>query len=135
MDGKPAAELFPLEQECFHAEYEKYFKGKRQNFFTTLTAFRPLWDCLQLLNDICAAPTARRSLKSMPSFILAESLWNDLGILGPQLAGHIRSFHVNDDTRANFGVGVSYCQSNIGVDRVFTQQWGTAAYACVFGDR
>lgn len=29
MDGKPAAELFPLEQECFHAEYEKYFKGER----------------------------------------------------------------------------------------------------------
>jgi len=53
MDGKPVVvELFPLEQECFHAEYEKYFKGKRQNFFLTLSAFRPLWDCLQLLNDI-----------------------------------------------------------------------------------
>jgi hypothetical protein len=48
----PSVSLFPTEQECFHAEYEKYFKGKRQNFFLTLTAFRPLWDCLQLLNDI-----------------------------------------------------------------------------------
>jgi hypothetical protein len=48
----PTAQLFPLEDECFHIEYQKYYRGKRQNFFLTLTAFRPLWNCLQLLNDI-----------------------------------------------------------------------------------
>jgi hypothetical protein len=48
----PPSELFPIEKDCVHTEYEKYFKGKRQNFFLSLTAFRPLWDCLQLLNDI-----------------------------------------------------------------------------------
>jgi hypothetical protein len=48
----PDAELFPIERECFHAEYQKYFKAKRQNFFLSLTAFHRLWDCLQLLNDI-----------------------------------------------------------------------------------
>jgi hypothetical protein len=48
----PAGELFPIEKGCFHKEFQKYFQGKRQNFFLTLTAFRPLWDCLQLLNDI-----------------------------------------------------------------------------------
>ena len=48
----PAPELFPIEKECFHSDFREYFKGKRQNFFLTLTMFRPLWDCLQLLNDI-----------------------------------------------------------------------------------
>ena len=48
----PAAELFSIEKDCFHTEFQEYFKGKRQNFFVSLTAFRPLWDCLQLLNDI-----------------------------------------------------------------------------------
>lgn len=48
----PPSELFPIEKDCFRSEYEKYFKGKRQNFFLSLRAFRPLWDCLQLLNDI-----------------------------------------------------------------------------------
>jgi hypothetical protein len=48
----PAAELFPIENEFFRTAYQEYFKGKRQNFILTLTAFRPLWDCLQLLNDI-----------------------------------------------------------------------------------
>src|SRR5258707_15861886 len=48
----PAAELFPIEKECFHTDFAEYFKGKRQNFFLTLATFRPLWDCLQLLNDI-----------------------------------------------------------------------------------
>jgi hypothetical protein len=69
--------------------------------------------------------SVRENTHNNDSFILAESLWNDLGILGPQLAGYIRSFRVNDDTRANFGVGLLSCQSNIGVDRVFSQQWGT----------
>lgn len=48
----PAAELFPIEAECFHSEFQKYFIGKGQHFFLTLNAFRPLSDCLQLLNDI-----------------------------------------------------------------------------------
>jgi hypothetical protein len=48
----PTAELFSVETECFRSGYQEYFKGKRQNFFLSLTAFRPLWDCLQLLNDI-----------------------------------------------------------------------------------
>lgn len=55
MAGKlpaPATELFPIEKECFHSEYQKYFIGKRQNFFVNLAAFRALWDGLQLLNDI-----------------------------------------------------------------------------------
>jgi hypothetical protein len=55
MGGKivpPAVEVFPIEKECFHKDFLEYFKGKRQNFFLTLTTFRPLWDCLQLLNDI-----------------------------------------------------------------------------------
>jgi hypothetical protein len=49
---KPTVELFPIEKECFHKDFQEYFQGKRQNFFLTLRAFRPLWDCLQLLNDI-----------------------------------------------------------------------------------
>jgi len=48
----PVAELFPVEAECFHDEFQRYFKGKRQNFFLSLKSFRRLWDCLQLLNDI-----------------------------------------------------------------------------------
>ena len=55
MAGKPTAptaELLPIERECFHKDFQEYFQGKRQNFFLTLTAFRPLWDCLQMLNDI-----------------------------------------------------------------------------------
>jgi hypothetical protein len=48
----PAPELFPIEKDCFHSEIQKYFLGKRQNFFLALTMFKPLWDCLQLLNDI-----------------------------------------------------------------------------------
>ena len=56
MTDKPStpasAELFPIEKECFHAEYQKYFLAKRQNFFISLAAFRGLWDALQLLNDI-----------------------------------------------------------------------------------
>lgn len=48
----PAPELFPIEKDCFHSDFQTYFKGKRQNFFLNLTAFRPLWDCLQSLNDI-----------------------------------------------------------------------------------
>lgn len=54
----PTPELFPIEKECFRSEFQKYFKGKRQNFFLTLTAFRPLWDCLQLLNDIWTRETS-----------------------------------------------------------------------------
>jgi hypothetical protein len=52
MSGKPVVELLPLEKECFHKDFAEYYTGKRQNFFLTLTAFRPLWDCLHLLNDI-----------------------------------------------------------------------------------
>jgi hypothetical protein len=48
----PAAELFPIEKECFHIEFQEYFRGKRQNFFLSITAFRPTWEALQLLNDI-----------------------------------------------------------------------------------
>jgi hypothetical protein len=48
----PAAELFPIEKNCFRSSYEEYFRGKRQNLFLTLTMFRTLWDCLQLLNEI-----------------------------------------------------------------------------------
>jgi hypothetical protein len=48
----PAAELFPIEKECFRSGFQEYFKGKRQNFFLSLSAFRALWDGLQLLNDI-----------------------------------------------------------------------------------
>jgi hypothetical protein len=48
----PPSGLFPIEKDCFRSEYEEYFKRKRQNFFLSLKEFRPLWDCLQLLNDI-----------------------------------------------------------------------------------
>jgi hypothetical protein len=48
----PAAELLPFEKERFRSEYERYFKGKRQNFFRAMTEFGGLWDGLQLLNDI-----------------------------------------------------------------------------------
>jgi hypothetical protein len=48
----PTAELLPFEKERFRSEYERYFKGKRQNFFRALTEFGGLWDALQLLNDI-----------------------------------------------------------------------------------
>ncbi|HKW61881.1 MAG TPA: hypothetical protein VJN89_04990 [Candidatus Acidoferrum sp.] len=48
----PSAELFPIESESFHSGFETYFKGKRQNFFLNLKAFKALWECLQLLNDI-----------------------------------------------------------------------------------
>jgi hypothetical protein len=55
MTDKPSIlppELFPLEKDCFHPDFQKYFKAKRQNFFLNLTTFRSLWDCLQVLNDI-----------------------------------------------------------------------------------
>jgi hypothetical protein len=55
MTGKllsPDADLFPFEQERFHAAYQSYFKGKRQNFFRSMTEFKDLWEALQLLNDI-----------------------------------------------------------------------------------
>ncbi len=48
----PTAEFFLIEKECFRNAYQEYFRGKRQNFFLSLTMFRPLWDSLQLLNDI-----------------------------------------------------------------------------------
>jgi hypothetical protein len=48
----PVAELFSIEKEWFRSDFQEYFKGKRQNFFLTLTTFRTLWDALQLLNDI-----------------------------------------------------------------------------------
>jgi hypothetical protein len=48
----PIAELFPIERELFHSEYQKFFLAKRQNFFVTLTAFRDPWEALQLLNDV-----------------------------------------------------------------------------------
>jgi hypothetical protein len=48
----PAAELFPIEKDCFRRDFREYFEGKRQNFFLTLTTFRPLWDAFQLLNSI-----------------------------------------------------------------------------------
>src|SRR5437879_869148 len=47
-----APELLPIEKERFHGAYQEYFRGKRQNFFLSLTRFRELWDALQLLNDI-----------------------------------------------------------------------------------
>lgn len=50
--SSPAPELLPFENERFRTAYQKYFKGKRQNFFRTMTEFGELWDGLQLLNDI-----------------------------------------------------------------------------------
>ena len=50
--SSPGAELLLLEQERFRPEFQTYFKGKRQNFFRTMTEFRDLWDALQRLNDI-----------------------------------------------------------------------------------
>ena len=44
--------LLPEEQQSFHQEYAKYFQLKRGNFFKSLTVFRGVWDCLQLLCDI-----------------------------------------------------------------------------------
>jgi hypothetical protein len=48
----PAPELFPFEQETFHAKYQRYFKMKRGNFFRSITVFRGLWECFQNLNDV-----------------------------------------------------------------------------------
>jgi hypothetical protein len=48
----PKPDLLPLEQQRFRVQYQTYFKGKRQNFFRTMTEFKDLWDGLQLLNDI-----------------------------------------------------------------------------------
>jgi hypothetical protein len=42
----------PFEKERFCVAYQEYFKGKRKNFFCSMTEFKDLWDALQLLNDI-----------------------------------------------------------------------------------
>lgn len=53
MVGTPnPAQLDPFEKEAFHPDYAEYFLRKRQNFFSSLTVFRDLWECFQLLNDI-----------------------------------------------------------------------------------
>lgn len=46
------ANLLPFEEGQFHPSYRTYFKGKRQNFFRTMTEFKQLWNGIQLLNDI-----------------------------------------------------------------------------------
>ncbi len=48
----PAPELFPFEQQNFHAEYQRYFNAKRGNFFRSITVFNGLWGCFQTLNDV-----------------------------------------------------------------------------------
>lgn len=48
----PAAELFHVEQQNFHQQYQSYFKMKRENFFRAISMFNGLWECFQVLNDI-----------------------------------------------------------------------------------
>jgi hypothetical protein len=74
----PASELFPIEKDCFHSDFQEYFKGKRQNFFLTLTAFRQLWDCLQLLNDIWMRELSdlenlREQMQLLPKIIFSSA--------------------------------------------------------------
>lgn len=71
----PSAELFPIEAECFHSEFQRYFKGKRQNFFLSLATFRPLWDCLQLLNDIWMRESSNMEHLSNQTHLLPKTLF------------------------------------------------------------
>src|SRR5215470_12699716 len=72
----PAAELLPIETACFHSEFAKYFKNKRQNFFVSLTSFRPLWDRLQLLNDIWMRELSNQEHVSEQTHLLPKTLFS-----------------------------------------------------------
>jgi len=74
----PDADLFPFEKERFHAAYQTFFKGKRQNFFRSMTEFRGLWDALQLLNDIWMRELSnlehlRNTTQMLPKIIFASA--------------------------------------------------------------
>jgi hypothetical protein len=52
MNDIPVTELFPFEQQNFHAEYQQYFGLKRGNLFRSITVFNGLWECFQNLDDV-----------------------------------------------------------------------------------
>src|SRR5579864_9358803 len=72
----PLAELFPIEKESFHSGYQEYVKGKRQNFLLTLNAFTPLWDCLQLLNDIWLCDLSHMEVLSDQTYLLPKLIFS-----------------------------------------------------------
>jgi hypothetical protein len=72
----PAAELFPIEKENFRSSFQEYFKGKRQNFFLTVATFRPLWDCLQLLNEIWLRELSNLETVSEQSHLLPKMIFS-----------------------------------------------------------
>lgn len=46
------ADLHEVERKYISEPYKEYFLAKRQNFFATLQAFKDLWDCFMLLDNV-----------------------------------------------------------------------------------